>query len=157
MWHVLQSVWRGGERQSFSEELDRVAAETGGRGSGERQTGQIILIHVSVAVCTWAECLPVTAGAGEHGEGQRFSLLAFCQSNGQLKRYDLMMVKCLCKRNWSLKYLNESDFILILTERRGGWKMSSIQALFIYHERRDLLKSCEYLERCPWLNWCISS
>ncbi|KTG41105.1 hypothetical protein cypCar_00019362 [Cyprinus carpio] len=27
------------------------------------------------------------------------------------------------------------------SERRGGWKMSSIQALFIYHERRDLLKS----------------
>ncbi|XP_052395598.1 protein TASOR [Carassius gibelio] len=27
------------------------------------------------------------------------------------------------------------------SERQGGWKMSSIQALFIYHEKRDLLKS----------------
>ncbi|XP_016112698.1 protein TASOR-like, partial [Sinocyclocheilus grahami] len=26
------------------------------------------------------------------------------------------------------------------SERQGGWKMSSIQALFIYHEKRDLLK-----------------
>ncbi|XP_016315022.1 protein TASOR-like [Sinocyclocheilus anshuiensis] len=26
------------------------------------------------------------------------------------------------------------------SERQGGWKMSSIQALFVYHEKRDLLK-----------------
>lgn len=30
--------------------------------------------------------------------------------------------------------------------------MSSIQALFVYREKRDWLKSCEYLERCTRLN-----
>lgn len=46
----------------------------------------------------------VSAGAGEHGEGPRLSLLALCQSDGQLKRYDLMMARRQCKTSRSLKY-----------------------------------------------------